>query len=130
MTGYVRVLVVDDSLLTRNVLTDALNADPQIMVVGQASDGEGAVSAARRLRPDIITMDVSMPGVDGYEAVRRLRAEGCTTPILAVTAYAMSGDREECLAMGCDDFISKPLEWDRFLAKLTRLLAAKSGVSG
>ncbi len=72
-------------------------------------------------------MDMQMPVLDGYEAVRQLRSGGFSQPILAVTAYAMSEDREECLGLGCDDFISKPIEWDRFMAKLSRLLAAKDG---
>ena len=72
---------------------------------------------------------MQMPVIDGYDAVRELRARGFARPIIAVTAYAMSEDRDECLALGCDEFVSKPIEWDRFLAKLTRLLAAKDGVS-
>ena len=70
-----------------------------------------------------------MPVLDGYEAVRQLRAGGFTGPILAVTAHAMSKDREECLRLGCDDFISKPIEFDRLLARLTRLLEARNGAS-
>ena len=73
---------------------------------------------------------MQMPVVDGYDAVRQLRARGFTKPIIAVTAYAMTEDRDECLALGCDEFVSKPIEWDRFLAKLTRLLARKNWVSG
>jgi CheY-like chemotaxis protein len=62
--------------------------------------------------------------------VRELRARGFAEPIIAVTAYAMSEDRDECLALGCDEFFSKPIEWDRFLVKLASLLAAKNGSSG
>jgi CheY-like chemotaxis protein len=72
-------------------------------------------------------MDMEMPVLDGYEAVRQLRAGGFTSPILAVTAYAMSKDRDECLRLGCDDHISKPIEWDRFFRKLIQLLGARNG---
>ena len=64
-----------------------------------------------------------MPVIDGYEAVRQLRARGCSAPIIAVTAYAMREDRDECLAIGCDDHISKPIEWDRLFLSLSELLA-------
>jgi CheY-like chemotaxis protein len=125
--------VADDNEANQRLITLLLSrAGAQVVGAGNGQEVlDLASKAAQEGRPfDALIMDMQMPVVDGYEAVRRLRAEGCTTPILAVTAYAMSEDREECLAMGCDDFISKPLEWDRFLAKLTRLLAAKSGVSG
>ena len=86
--------------------------------------------AAEQGRPfDAVIMDMEMPVLDGYEAVRQLRAGGFTRPILAVTAYAMSKDREECLRLGCDDHISKPIEWDRFFRKLIQLLAARNGSS-
>ena len=71
-----------------------------------------------------------MPVLDGYEAVRQLRAGGFTSPILAVTAYAMSKDRDECLRLGCDDHISKPIEWDRFFRKLIQLLGTQNGDVG
>ena len=97
----------------------ALNGKEALDRVREASE-EG--------RPfDAVIMDMQMPVLDGYEAVRRLRAGGFTAPIIAVTAYAMSDDRDECLRLGCDDFISKPIEWDRFFAKLTRLLEAARG---
>ena len=76
---------------------------------------------------DAVIMDMQMPVLDGYEAVRQLRHRGFAEPILAVTAFAMSEDREECIGLGCDDFVSKPIEWDRFMAKLTRLLTPKDG---
>ena len=78
---------------------------------------------------DAVIMDMNMPVIDGYEAVRQLRASGFTAPILAVTAYAMSEDRDECLGLGCDDYMSKPIEWDLFFRKLTELLAGASGLS-
>ena len=100
-----------------------------------AHNGREALDRARESveqgRPfDAVIMDMQMPVLDGYEAVRQLRAGGFTMPILAVTAYAMSKDREECLSLGCDDFISKPIEFDRLLARLTRLLWARNGASG
>ena len=88
--------------------------------------GHGA-EAAETGRPfDAVIMDMQMPVLDGYEAVRRLRALGFTAPIVAVTAYAMSEDRDECLRLGCDDFISKPIEWGRFFARLTGLLSRQA----
>ena len=72
-------------------------------------------------------MDMEMPILDGYEAVRQLRAGGFTGPIIAVTAYAMTKDREECLKIGCDDHISKPIQWDRFFLTLSQLLYASNG---
>jgi CheY-like chemotaxis protein len=76
---------------------------------------------------DAVIMDMQMPVLDGYEAVRRLRAGGFHAPIIAVTAFATDEDREECLQLGCDDFISKPIEWDRFFTRLTGLLCPPMG---
>ena len=66
---------------------------------------------------------------DPESAVRRLRSSGFTAPVLAVTAYAMTKDRDECLALGCDDHFSKPIEWDRFFLKLNELLAEPDNLS-
>jgi CheY-like chemotaxis protein len=78
---------------------------------------------------DVVIMDMEMPVLDGYEAVRQLRHSGFSAPILAVTAYAMSQDRDECLRLGCNEHISKPIEWDRFFIKLQGLLPAESNSS-
>ena len=128
-----RILVADDNEANRRLISLRLRRAGADVVT--AGDGQEAIDrtneAAVERRPfDAVIMDMQMPVVDGYDAVRDLRARGFTNPIIAITAYAMSEDREECLALGCDDFISKPIEWDRFLAKLTRLLVATDGASG
>jgi PAS domain S-box-containing protein len=128
-----RILVADDNEANRQLISLRLRRAGAEVVM--ACDGQEALDLTREAfeqsRPfDAVVMDMQMPVVDGYEAVRELRARGFRQPIVAVTAYAMAEDREECLSLGCDDFISKPIEWDRFLTKLARLLAAKNGVSG
>lgn len=123
-----RILVTDDNEANQRLLglrlvqagaevVTALNGQEALDRVGEA------VEAGRPF--DAVIMDMQMPVLDGYEAVRRLRSRGFTAPIVAVTAFAMSEDREECLRLGCDDFISKPIEWDRFFARLTGLLSRR-----
>jgi PAS domain S-box-containing protein len=127
-----RILVTDDNLANQRLICLRLSrAGAEVVTAGNGEEAlDRANEAALAGHPfDAVIMDMQMPVLDGYEAVPRLRAHGFTNPILAVTAYAMSEDREECLRLGCDDFISKPIEWDRLLSKLTRLLAAKNGVS-
>ncbi len=124
-----RILVTDDNEANQRLIglrliqagaevVTALNGQEALDRVGEAAEAG---------RPfDAVIMDMQMPVLDGYEAVRRLRAGGFTAPIIAVTAFAMSEDREECLRLGCDDFISKPIEWDRFFLRLTELLSRRS----
>jgi len=124
-------LLAEDHDANRQLITLRLNSIGAEVV--PARNGKEALDligdAAEQGRPfDAVIMDMEMPVLDGYEAVRQLRAGGFTSPILAVTAYAMSKDREECLRLGCDDHISKPIEWDRFFRKLIQLLGAHEGV--
>jgi two-component system, cell cycle response regulator DivK len=94
-----------------------------------ARDGAAGIAMAASERPDLILMDLNLPEIDGWEATRRLRADPatCDIPIIALSAHAMAGDREKALATGCDDFDTKPIEFDRLLAKIQHVLT--TGVS-
>jgi signal transduction histidine kinase/ActR/RegA family two-component response regulator len=123
-----RILVAEDNQANRKLMSLRLSqAGAQVVTAGNGQEAlDRSREAALEGRPfDAVIMDMQMPVLDGYEAVKHLRADGFTKPIIAVTAFAMSEDREECIGMGCDDFVSKPIEWNRFMLKLTRLLTAK-----
>jgi two-component system cell cycle response regulator DivK len=92
-----------------------------------AEDGEMGCEKAWAERPDIILMDLEMPGIDGWEATRRLKGnpETCNIPVIALSAHALTGEREKAIAAGCDEFDTKPVEFDRLVAKLRSLLARR-----
>jgi two-component system cell cycle response regulator DivK len=92
-----------------------------------AEDGEKGCAMVLSERPDIILMDLEMPRVDGWEATRRLKADPQTRdiPIVALSAHALAGEREKALAAGCDEFDTKPIEFERLVATLRRVLAAR-----
>ena len=92
-----------------------------------ATDGEQGVAMAATERPDLILMDLRLPGLDGWEATRQIKAQPGTRhiPVIALTAHAMTGDREKALAAGCDDFDTKPVEMPRLLEKVRALLPKK-----
>lgn len=108
MTGSVRVLVVDDSVFFQRRIIDILQRDPAIEVVGQAGDGLAALAAVRKLKPDVITMDVEMPVLDGINAVKRIMAE-CPTPIIMLSAFTQEGAKAtlNALEAGAVDFLPK-----------------------
>src|SRR5215472_3833200 len=90
-----------------------------------ARDGVAGIAMAAAEQPDLILMDLNLPEIDGWEATRRLKADAATRhiPIIALSAHAMAGDREKALATGCDDFDTKPVEFDRLLVKIEQALA-------
>jgi len=93
--------------------------------IAVATDGAEAISAVTADSPDIILMDLNVPVINGWEATRRLKADPKTSgiPVIALSAHAMAGDRERALAAGCDDFDTKPIDFDRLLNKMKRLVS-------
>ena len=118
-----KILLVEDNEMNRDMLSRRLVKRGYEVVV--AVDGREGVAKARAEAPALILMDMSLPVLDGWEATRELRADPATQsiPIIALTAHAMAGDRERALAVGCDDFDTKPIELERLLGKIEALLA-------
>jgi two-component system cell cycle response regulator DivK len=121
-TAVKRILIVEDNELNRDVLSRRLAR--RGYQVSLAADGPDGVSLARAQAPDLILLDLGLPGLDGWECARALKADAATQgiPIIALTAHAMCGEREKALDAGCDDFDTKPIEFDGLLAKVNRLL--------
>ena len=117
-----RILVVEDQEDNRQILRDLLGSVGYEML--EAGDGEAGVAAAKAQRPDLILMDIQLPLMDGYEATRRIKADPTLThvPVIAVTSYALSGDKAKALAAGCDDFVPKPYSPRQLLAKIRQRL--------
>ena len=113
-----KILLVEDNEMNRDMLSRRLARKGFEVVI--AVDGAEAVKMAESEMPALILMDMSLPVIDGWEATRRLKAQDLTkgTPIIALTAHAMSGDREKCLEAGCDDYDTKPIEFKRLLEKI------------
>lgn len=117
-----KILYVEDDDNNIYVLKNRLTRAGYTVLV--ATDGEKGVAMATAEQPDLILMDLRMPVLDGWEATKRIKAQPETRhiPIIALTAHAMSGDREQALAAGCDDFDTKPVEMPRLLEKVRALL--------
>ena len=117
-----RVLIVEDNEVNRKMLSRRLSKrDYDILIAG---DGAEAVAVAKSEQPDIILMDMSLPVMHGWDATRALKADPETSgiPIIAMTAHAMSGDRERALEAGCNDFDTKPYDLPRLVGKMEALL--------
>ena len=116
------ILLVEDNEMNRDMLSRRLGKRGYEVVI--AVDGETGVEMATSENPDLILMDISLPGINGEEATRLIKAkeETASIPIIALTAHAMAGDREKALEAGCDDYDSKPVELPRLLAKIQTLL--------
>lgn len=122
-----RVLLVEDNEMNRDMLSRRLTRRGYEIIF--AMDGQQGVDLARSERPDIILMDMSLPVLDGWEATRRVKADSvtCGVPVIGLSAHAMSGDREKAIEAGCDDYDTKPVELDRLIGKIERLLNRAKG---
>jgi CheY-like chemotaxis protein len=121
-----KILLVEDNEMNRDMLSRRLERRGYEVIV--AVDGEEGVARAKADAPDVVLMDLSLPGIDGWEATRRLKVadETRSIPVLALTAHAMAGDREKALEVGCDDFDTKPVDLPRLIDKIEALLGAGS----
>lgn len=117
-----KILLVEDDEMSWDMLSRRLQRKGHEVVV--AIDGEKALKIARSESPEIVLMDISLPGIDGWEATRRIKAlpETRSIPIIALTAHAMSEDREKAMEAGCDDYDTKPIDFSRLLKKIDALL--------
>jgi two-component system, cell cycle response regulator DivK len=117
-----RILIIEDHETNRRILRDLLTSAGYEL--SEAVTGEEGVTLAEAYRPDLILMDIQLPGLDGYEATRRIKANPALLhiPIIAVTSYALSGDEEKALGAGCEAYVSKPFSPRAVLAKVRECL--------
>ncbi len=117
-----KVLVVDDNVANLKLAAVVLAKAGHEVIT--ATDGEAGLALARQERPDLVLMDVQMPGLDGLAATRLLKEDPATTtiPVVALTALAMKGDEQRILAAGCDGYIAKPFHYPDLLAKVASIL--------
>ena len=117
-----KILLVEDNEMNRDMLTRRLQRKGYEVVI--AADGKEAVRKAQSQTPDLILMDIRLPLMDGWEAMRRIKImpETQSIPIIALTAHAMAGDMEKCMDAGCDDYDTKPIDLPRLLEKMQALL--------
>jgi CheY-like chemotaxis protein len=114
------ILIVEDAELNVDLLTQLLEDDYKLLI---ANDGAQGVAMAEQNDPDLILMDISLPIMDGYEATRKIRKRLQSTPIIGLSAHAMSGDAERAREAGCNDYMTKPLNEDLLLKKLKEYLS-------
>jgi CheY-like chemotaxis protein len=117
-----KILLVEDNEMNRDMLSRRLQRKGYDVLI--ATDGEQGVVVAQTEQPDLILMDMSLPVLDGWEATRKIKADPAISavPVIALTAHAMAGDQEKCVAAGCDDYDTKPVDLARLLGKIELLL--------
>lgn len=122
-----KILLVEDDELNRDMLARRLTRRAYEVVI--APDGRTAIDLAESEIPDVILMDLNLPEIDGWEATRRLKSDHMTRhiPIIALTAYAMTYDRDSALEAGCNDFETKPVDFCQLLGKIDKWLATPAG---
>jgi CheY-like chemotaxis protein len=120
------ILIVEDNAINQDLLARRLRWEGFEVIT--ASDGRQGVDTAQIAMPDLILMDMSLPKLDGWQATRLIKSTSMTQtiPIIALTAYAMAEDQQKCLAAGCDDYETKPIEFARLLDKMRALLKASA----
>lgn len=125
-----KVLIVEDNELSRDMLSRRLRRKGYEVLV--AVDGGEGVAMVKKEKPDIVLMDLSLPDMDGWYATRVLKENEATAgiPVIALTAHAMSGDREKALEAGCDDYDTKPIDLRRLLSKINRFVPDPEGGAG
>ena len=121
-----KILTIEDDPMIRDMLSRRLMIEGYDVIT--ASDGIQGVQRARVDRPDLIVMDMGLPVINGWQATKRIRSMPLTRtlPIIALTAFAMSDDRAKCLAAGCDEYETKPVDIMRLIQKIEMLLARKA----
>jgi CheY-like chemotaxis protein len=117
-----RILIVEDNEMNRDMLSRRLERRGYEVIL--AIDGRRGLAVARSESPDLILMDMSLPEIDGWEMARRLKSDDVTRsiPVIALTAHAMTSDRQRALEAGCDDYDTKPVEFERLLTKIQTML--------
>jgi CheY-like chemotaxis protein len=120
-----KLLVVEDNEMNRTMLVRRLRRLGFEIV--EAENGLEAVAAVHQHHPDLVLMDMNLPALDGWTATRTLKSDRCTaaTPVIALTAHAMSADRKHALAVGCDDYVTKPIDLPQLLAIIKTFLPTK-----
>jgi len=123
----IKVLIAEDNAVNRELLRELL--ETRGYVVDEACDGQVALEMIEQMRPDILLLDIGMPVLDGFAVVLRIRENPrfAALPVLAVTAYAMQGDREKILNSGFDGYLSKPVNWTVLEEEINRLLKGRDG---
>jgi two-component system, cell cycle response regulator DivK len=121
-----RILVVEDNPISRELLSRRLQKSGYEVLL--AADGAGGIEAARVEKPDLILMDMSLPGMDGWDATKTLRSrpETRNIPVIALTAHTLPGDRDRAIMAGCDDYESKPIELPQLVHKIESLLSRRA----
>jgi two-component system response regulator len=125
-----KVLLVEDNEMNRDMLSRRLIKKGFAVVF--ATDAEQALSMVRVHEPDVIIMDISLPGMNGWDATKRLKEDPATAryPVLALTAHAMSEDRDRAFQVGCDDYETKPVDFPALIAKIDRILSKGGKIAG
>ena len=118
-----KILLVEDNELNRDMLSRRLKRKGFSVIF--AENGQKGIDFAHTESPDIILMDLSLPVIDGWTAAKMLKADPATKsiPVIALTAHAMKGDREKALEAGCDDYDTKPIDFERLLDKISNLIS-------